>query len=266
MRARMAAGVLLLFVAAVGLAPATRAAQSKKNDDPARAKELIEQAIAALGGPKYLGVTSAVATGVFTPFAQGRSMFPLPFVDTFVYPNKNRTDFGKKKTLQIQANAGDRGWKYDGARQVLAAQEADEVQNFQRFVRANIDNVLRKTWRDEGVTLRYTGRLEISPRVWTEGVAIDYPDGFSVEIYFDPKSHLPRLSRYQDADGGSPGPVVETRFHDVYLEFGGVMTPRTVDLYRDRIQTARLVYEEVRFNAPVSQKVFDQPASAKEFQ
>jgi len=258
MRRRAALALLLLAVVVPRLAGAQEAS------DPERAKALIEAAIAALGGPKYLGVTSAVATGVYTPFVQGHAAFPVEFVDTFVYPDKDRTEFGKKKTRVIQANAGDRGWKYDGAREILTAQEPEEIRAFQRYVRANIDNLFRRTWREPGVVVRYLGRAEIAPRVWTEGAAIDFPDGFSVEVYFDPPTHLPRLSRYREgAESGAAGSLVETRYHDVYLDFGGVKTPRTIDLYRDKIQTARLVYDDVKFNAPVDPKTFEQPANAK---
>jgi outer membrane lipoprotein-sorting protein len=260
---RPAAFLVALALAIVSLRAPAFAEQKK--DDPARAAAAMEAAIAALGGPKYLGVTSAIATGVYTPFVQGRAAFPLPFVDTFIYPDKNRTEFGKKKTRVVQSNAGDTGWKYDGARELLTAQEPEEIRQFQRFVRANLDNVLRKAWKEQGVTLRYLGRTEIAPRSWAEGVAVDYPDGLSVEIFFDPQTHLPRISRYREgAESGAAGSLVETHYHDVYLDFGGVMAPRVVDLYRDNVQTARLIYEDIKFNAPVDAGVFRQPASAKD--
>jgi hypothetical protein len=259
MRRRAALALALLSLVA------PRAGGAQAANDPERAKALIEAAIAALGGPKYLGVTSSVSIGIYTPFVQGRSAYPVDFVDTFVYPDKDRTDFGKKKTRVIQANAGDRGWKYDGAREILAAQEPEEIRAFQRYVRANIDNLFRRTWREPGVVLRYLGRAEVAPRVWTEGAAIDFPDGFSVEVYFDPPTHLPRLSRYREgAESGAAGSLVETRYHDVYLDFGGVKAPRIIDLYRDKVQTARLVYDDIKFNVPVDPKTFEQPASAKD--
>lgn len=259
MRRRAALAFLLLAL----VAPLPARAQAA--NDPEHAKALIEAAITALGGEKYLGVTSSVSTGIYTPFVQGRAGFPIEFVDTYVFPDKDRTDFGKKKTRVIQANAGDRGWKYDGAREILSAQEPEEIRAFQRYVRANIDNLFRRTWREPGVVLRYLGRAEIAPRVWTEGAAVDFPDGFSVEIFFDLPTHLPRVSRYHEgAESGAAGSLVETRYHDVYLDFGGVKTPRTIDLYRDKVQTARLVYEDVKFNVPVDPKTFEQPASAKD--
>jgi hypothetical protein len=257
---------ILLALATFGPRKPVFAADTKADKgDPAKAKAAIESAIEALGGQTYLNVKTEVATGVYTPFVQGRAGFPLPFVDTFIYPDKNRTEFGKKKTRMIQANAGEAGWKWDGQREVLEAQEAEEIRQFKKFVRANLDNVLRIGWKEPDVKLRYIGRTEIAPRLWAEGVAVDYPDGLSIEIFLDSQTHLPRISRYRDgAESGAVGSLVETHYHDVYLDFGGIKAPRTVDLYRDQIQTARLIYEDIRYNAPVDPKLFAQPASPKD--
>lgn len=262
---RTAAALALLLALATFGSRAPVFAQKTDKNDPEKAKAAIESAIAALGGQKYLDVKTEVATGVYTPFVQGRAAFPQPFVDTFIFPDKNRTEFGKKKTRMIQSNAGEAGWKWDGQREILEAQEDEEIRQFKKFVRANLDNVLRYGWKEPGVKLRYIGRTEIAPRLWAEGVAVDYPDGLSIEIFLDTATHLPRISRYRDAvESGGPGSLVETHYHDVYLEFGGIKAARTVDLYRDQQQTARLTYEDVRFNAPVDARVFDKPASPKD--
>lgn len=254
--------VVLAFVGAdgVGLARA-----DEDTDEAARATQLIESCIAALGGPKFLGANSFVATGVFTAFVQGQPGVPLPFIDTYVLPDRNRTEFGKKKGRVIQSNAGTTGWKYDGRREVLTPQDPSEIQAFQRYIRANLYNLLRQNWRQPGVELRYLGRVEFAPRVWTEGVTIEFEDGFAVDILFDTRTKLPMASRYREgAESGAAGSLIETRYHDVYLEFDGVKTPRTVDLYRDQAQTARITYETVRYNVAIDSKYFEQPSSSKD--
>ena len=211
-------------------------------------------------------MTSVVSRGVFAAYQQGRPGIPTEFVDTIVYPDRNRTDFGKKKKNRVvQANAGDRGWKIDAARGVLLAQTPEEVRGFQRYVRVNIDNVLRRGWREPGVQLRHVGRTEYAPRKWAEVVEIEYPDGLRVELLFDPQTHLPVASRYREgAESGAAGSLLETRFHEPYLDFDGVKVARTVDLYRDGVQTARVIYESVVFNTPIEPGYFDQPANIKD--
>ena len=67
----------------------------------------------------------------------------------------------------------------------------------------------------------------------------------------------------EGAESGAPGAVLETRYF-FFLDYGGVKSPRTVDLYRDNVQTARVVYDSVIFNAAVDGRVFDKPATSKD--
>lgn len=261
-------GVIVMLVASL----AVRAAQSPQvappppptSPDAAKAAALIEAATMALGGPQYLSVKSQVSTGVFTGFVQGQRGAPVDFIDTFVFPDRNRTEFGRKKSRVVQSNSGDSGWKFDAQRDMLAAQTAEEVALYKRYIRANLDNVLRGMWRLPDVQLEYLGKREHAPRQWSEGVALTYADGLRVELYFETLTHLPTRTRYYEgAESGAPGSTIETRYY-FYLDYGGVKAPRTVDLYRDDVQTARVVYDSVSFNAAVDAKVFDKPATAKD--
>ncbi len=232
--------------------------------DAAQAARVLEAATAALGGPKYLAVTSQVSTGVFTAFVQGQRGAPVDFIDTFVYPDRNRTEFGRKKSRVVQTNVGDTGWKFDAQRDMLAVQTPEEVALFKRYVRANLDNILRGQWRLPDARLEYLGKAELSPRQWSDRVALTYGDGLRVEMFFDVQSHLPTLTKYfEGAESGAPGAVLETRYF-FFLDHGGVKAPRTVDLYRDNVQTARVVYDSVIFNAAVDGKLFDKPATSKD--
>lgn len=256
--------LLAAIVVASAQAPQVDAPPPPQSPDAARAASLIEAATMALGGPQYVAVKSQVSTGVFTGFVQGQRGAPVDFIDTFVFPDRNRTEFGKKKFRVVQSNSGDTGWKFDAQRDMLAAQTAEEVALYKRYVRANLDNVLRGMWRASDARLEYLGKAEHAPRQWSEGVALTYGDGLRVEMYFDSQTHLPTRTRYYEgAESGAPGSVLETRYY-FFLDYGGIKAPRTVDLYRDNVQTARVVYDSVAFNAPVDPKVFDKPATAKD--
>ena len=120
----------------------------------------------------------------------GRPGAPIDFVDTTVLPDKGRTEFGKKKNRVVQANAGDRGWKYDGPRGALTPRALTRVRAFQLYVRGNLDNVLRIFWRGDGVRLRYLGGASGCPGSGGRRRR-KYSDGFRVEILFDPTTNCP---------------------------------------------------------------------------
>lgn len=260
--------VMIACVAADGLvraqAPQVDVPAPPTNPDSARAARLLESASEALGGAKYLSVKSQHSTGVFTPFIQGQRGSPVDFIDIFVYPDSNRTEFGRKKSRVVQSNSGESGWKFDAQRDMLAPQTPEEVAHYQRYIRANLDNVLRGLWRTSGAQLEYLGKSEHAPRQWSEGVALTYQDGLRVEMFFDSSTHLPTRSLYfEGAESGAVGSAIETRYY-FFLDYGGIKAPRTVDLYRDNVQTARVVYDSVAFNAVVDEKVFVKPATAKD--
>jgi hypothetical protein len=230
-------------------------------DDRDRALQLIDGAVQALGGERYRSVRALVSRGVYTAFNGGERGVPVDFVDTFVYPDRNRTEFGKKKSRVVQSNAGDKGWKYDGARKVLVEQTAEEIHAFHLYARASVDNLLRKDWRRERATVSYIGRKEVAPRQWAEAVVVEYEDGLHVELMFDPTTGVPVLSRYREVVNGAAA-TVETHYFQ-YLDWGGVKVARIFDLYRDGVQTARVVVDAVEVNPTIATSYFDRPANLK---
>ena len=55
------------------------------NDD--KAEKIIQKAVQAMGGDRYLNVKTVIGRGFFTNFKDGASGIPLRFVDYIVYPD-----------------------------------------------------------------------------------------------------------------------------------------------------------------------------------
>src|ERR1051325_2290847 len=75
-----------------------------------KSQVIIDRAITALGGPKYLGVQTVTGKGFFTAFKDGMSQLPARFLDYIEYPDKERTEFSGGGIHQIQTNTGAPGW------------------------------------------------------------------------------------------------------------------------------------------------------------
>jgi hypothetical protein len=251
--------IALVLVSAPGAARG--GAQSTAKDPKAIA--VIEAAVAALGGERYLGLKAIESRGVYTPFVQGSRGLPIEFVDTFVYPDSERTEFGKKKSRVVQANAGGTGWKFDAIREVLADQTEEELRNFRESSRATLENLLRSALRDPTVAVASLGRTEVAPRQRVDHVAIDYADKVRIEVSFDITSHLPASVKFREGGGLVTGAPVEIRFHS-FVDHGGIKIARIVDFYRDGFQTGRAVTEEAIINPSVAASHFTKPASAKD--
>src|SRR4051812_39497719 len=88
-------GVVLTLMALLGLATFGR--QDSDANDIEKAKAALEAAVKARGGSAYLNVRTEVGSGQFNQFDKGMSTVPAQFVDYIQYPDKERTEFGRKK-------------------------------------------------------------------------------------------------------------------------------------------------------------------------
>lgn len=248
--------------------PATAQEVTPQTDaDAAKAEALIRAAVRARGGDAYLQVRSVSSRGLYTAFEKGNSGIPTEFVDYLVYPDRERTEFGKGDSKFIQTNVSNSGWIYDASQKMIRDQTEEQVKTFQRGQLYDIDNILRTTWQAQGTRLVYIGRREIWRNTFSEAVRLDYADGFSVTAHFDPRSKLPLMVEYR-AEYKNQDDEVKTGDNQIryfrWIEYGGVQFPTVQDFFRDGRQTARVNFDTVAFNANVSDKLFAKPANIKE--
>src|ERR1051325_5537062 len=118
--------VWLLLVLSVG---AAHFAKAQDENDAAKAEALIREAVRLRGGDAYLKVRSVIGRGTFTAFEKGEAGLPAEFVDYIVYPDRERTEFGKGDHKFIQTNAGDSGWVYDAAQKMIRDQKEDQIKS-----------------------------------------------------------------------------------------------------------------------------------------
>ena len=230
--------------------------QNRASDSETRARELLEAATQALGGEKYLSVQSVITRGVYSRLDErGTLQAFVPFVDYIVYPDRERTEFGKGKDRFIQTNVGSRGWIYDGESRNLRDQKEEEIAQFLRGLRRNIDTIMRGSWRTPGTKLRYLGEQELWFRQRGVGVEITFflEDGTpeQVAVYFDPQTRLPVKVAYGQE---------EDRFY-LFQDFDGIKAPLRTDHFKGDTHVARISIESIQFNAAVDPKLFDKPTS-----
>lgn len=237
-------------------------AQEQDENDLAKAESVIRQAIKARGGDAYLGVRTVMSRGTHTPFLKGVSGIPSSFVDYIVYPDRERTEFGKGDNKFIQTNSVSSGWIYDGAQKLIRDQTEDQIRNFQQAIRHDLDNLLRNRWREPGAKLIYIGRREAWKNTFSEAVQIDSSDGTSVILHFDTRTRLPMMTEYKTVREGATVNN-QARFFR-WVEFGGIMFPTIQDFYRDGQQSGRASFDEVSFNIDIPEKLFVKPSNIKD--
>jgi|SRR5689334_7994883 len=232
-----------------------------------KSQQIIDHAIAALGGPKYLAVQTVTGKGFFTAFKDGLTQLPARFLDYIEYPDRERTEFNGGGIRTIQTNTGNTGWLFDGAAKKISDQSPAQVEEFKRGVRTGLEYLLRGYWKKEGGKITYVGRREAGLAKRNETIRLTFPDGYSVEYEFGAKDSLPSKIIYKrqrkDPDSGD---MVETTEEDQFLKFiemDGVTAPWVVDHFINGKQASRINYESVQYNQKFSDDLFTKPANLK---
>ena len=237
-------------------------AQDQDQEDNAKAGELIRDAIQARGGNAYLSIKEIVSRGEYTRYEKGASTLPQDFLDYISYPDKERTEFGKGNHRTILANSGDTGWTYDAEAKLIKDQTEQQIKDYQQGARYDLDNLLRRGWKEPGAKLVYLGRREAWKDTFSEAVGIDFSDGAAATIHFDRRTRLPMMIEFKRV--AEDGPKNEQVRYYQWLDYNGVKFPKIQDSYRDGKQTSRVYYDTFSFNASIPPRLFDKPSSPKE--
>jgi hypothetical protein len=232
-----------------------------------KAQQIIDRAIEALGGQKYLRVQSVIGKGFYTTYRDGVTQIPARFLDYIYYPDSERTEFTSDGIRTIQTNVGDTGWLFDGAVKKISDQSPAQVEDFKRSMKTSLEYVLRGNWKKDGGTVTYVGRREAGVGKRNEAIRLTDPNGFWVEYEFGARDGLPAKIIYKrmrkDPDSGD---MVETTEEDQLLKFiqvDGVTAPWVVDHFVNGKQTSRINYESVQYNQSFPNNLFAKPADVK---
>lgn len=245
-------------------------AQSEKPSltDEEKAQQIVQRAIKAVGGDRYLQIKTVIGRGFFTDYKDGVSQIPSKFVDYVSYPDKERTEFNGGGARLVQTNFRDGGWIYDGAALTLKDQNAQQLDEFKITMRVGLENLLHGWWREQGAKLTYAGRREagvIGRR--NETVRLTYADGFWIEYEFAADDGMPARILYERKHKNRETEEIEStteedRMHKL-ITIDGIVAPFIIDHYRNKVQTSRIAYDTVEYNKPVADALFAKPASIK---
>src|SRR5437764_15088143 len=125
MRLRMHRVLLLcfwVFVVTTKLVSATPQSQT-------RPAQVIDQMLAALGGPAFLDVKDIHTTGRFFAFTRGQLSGSDIVSDYIKFPDMERVEFGPLTRRTTQINRGKEGWKIVG-KKTPETQAAGETEEF----------------------------------------------------------------------------------------------------------------------------------------
>jgi hypothetical protein len=268
---------LLLFISPAG-------AQNPDTMDPdksaAMAKQLLKQAIQALGGSAYQNSVESECEGRVAQLDRNGSLEGFNNIRSYWrYPDKNRTEYEVKSTKGgffavlvgslpikggtfIQLFNGDKGWTMDKS----GVNEADAtvVAAFQSVVKRQIRHLLLDRVNEEGVYLRYAG-IGVADLRQVEWVEISDQDGQTVRLALEHGTHLPLRTFVTTPNEEMRDKDEDVIIYSNYKELEGVQTPLQVTREHNGRRTHQIFYNSCRHNPNLPADFFTEAGLQKRF-
>jgi hypothetical protein len=241
-------------------APATSSPISTDQENAAKAKQLIQQAIQTLGGEAYLTWRTQTSQGRSYSFHHGEpNSLGTLFWRFREYPNKDRLELTKHRDV-FEIFNGDNGWEvtFQGVRKL----EGDEIQPYLRRRHYALDGVLRE-WIDQpGVAFFYEGQ-RVAAQKQTEQVTIMNAKNEAVTLNFDINTHLPVRKTFSWRDPTDKERNVEEEIYDNYRNVQGIITPFDVTRTYNGEMSAQSFLTNASYNETLSPDLFDARVTQK---
>jgi hypothetical protein len=219
----------------------------------AKAKEILQQTIKALGGQAYLNVRDTTCTGRYGQFGHSGDLegYEL-FFDFTKFPDKDRTEHSKKRNI-IEIYNGDKGWIMD--RGGVQDAPADAVKNFQDNVQKDMDYILRSRLNEPGMIFRYAGPdiVDLKESDWVELVD---SEGRTIRIAIDRATHYPIRKIIVTRDPTTRLRSEEVDYFSEYFPVNGVETPLKYTHERNGQKVFQVFFTECKVNTGLADSLF----------
>lgn len=253
-------------------AKATSAAISA-DPSAAKARKLLDEMIAALGGDAWLHYTTRVEQGRGYSFYHGKPTSEgTIFRRYYTYPDKIRQELpqtreklfldsgfglpvpvigGKSKDIVYIYN-GDKG--YEITFRGTAAEDKKTMQEVIRRREHSLDVVIREWLKDPKTILFYTGR-KVADQQLVDVVTLLNGKNEEVSIGIDIHSHLPINVKYswRDADKYK---VEDEVVYGNYRKVDGIQTPYTITRKRDGEFDGQQFLNKIEYNRSFPEDFF----------
>ena len=226
-------GILGTIILVIGALPLPLPAQSKPGTPPTaghidpQARQMLDRAILALGGPPFLTAKSITTKGRAFFFQDGATAGMEPFESWVVYPDKRRFSYGKTKPV-ILINNGDNGWELD--RYGLIAQPQSQLRGWILSNHYSLENMFRLRISEPG-TLIQVGKADFVDNVPTQGIEITESGSTRVRLDLHRQTLLPYRITYRVWNANDNAWDDYTDAYADYRDVDGIQTPMHITRY-----------------------------------
>ncbi len=216
----------IVAIGALGLVAAVGARAQEGVLTPAqsaaKAKQLIQETIDALGGQTYLGVRDETCDGRVAFFGHNNQLINYQkVIDYNLFPDKERTEYSEKRNI-IDIYNGNQGWSLD--RGGVTDMSPDAIADFQKGLKRDINNLFRFQMKEPGLDYQYVGRdvVDLKEVDWVE---VTNPEHLTIKIAVSRLTHLPVRADYISRNAKTHERTIETEMFSNYQKVEGIEIP-----------------------------------------
>lgn len=219
----------------------------------AKAKQILQEAIEALGGSTYLNVHDVTCTGRLGQFDHAGELTGFgTFIDYAVPPDKERQENLPKRNI-VEVYNGNKGWDLDRGG-VSEAPQVDLV-DFVEGNKKDLDNILRHRIHEPDMVFRYGGPdiVDLKQVDWVELVDAD---NRTIRIAFATATHLPIRKVVDTRDARTRMKSEEIEYYSNYHPLGGIQTPFQLTRERNGIKIFQVFFDKCEYNTNLADSLF----------
>ena len=244
---------IALLLVVVRLVPAQENTVLMPEQSGAKAKELIQQAIDALGGSAYLNVRDMTCTGRAGQFSHSGELNGFEtFINYVEPPTMDRTENLPQHNL-IDVYNGDKGWTLD--RGGVSEAAMTDLARFQDNIRKDLFNILKNRVHEDGMIFRYAG-VDIVDLHEVDWVVMVDADDRTIRIAFERQSHLPLRKIIQSRDPNTRNVTEEIELFSNYHPISGIQTPFQIERDRNGTKIYQIFFDKCDYNTGLSASLF----------
>ncbi len=251
---------LIVLLAACAMAQETGSLPEQKANpnspqdaNAQKARTLLDQCIAAMGGPAWLNVKDMEQEGRSYGYSNGSPTGMGTLFWRFVkFPDKERTEFTKQRDVSYVIN-GDKGYEitYKGT----AAMDPVDLKSALLRRNHSLETVLREWLADPKTALFYDGPA-IAEQKNTDSVTLLTASNDSVTLFLDEHTHLPVKKQFEHRAADRLKDT-EVEVFDNWRPEQGIPTPHSVlRSHNGEIVNQRFI-TSVKYNAGLADKMFE---------
>ena len=241
------------FFVAAGTAQTQNPELLLPEQSAAKAKQLVQQAIQALGGDAYLNLRDVTCTGRESQFGHSGELTGYEeFFDYAKLPDKERTEYSSKRNI-VEVYNGDKGWVLDRGGVQDAPDEA--LHERRENEKKDIDTILRTRIKEPGMIFHYAGPdvVDLKEADWVE---LEDSEGRTMRIAFDHATHLPLRKVIVTRDPNTHLRMEEKEYYSNYHPIQGLETPFQITSDRNGLKTSQVFIKECQYNTGLSDSLF----------